>query len=177
MVNLLKNTKMIEKLELKHIAPYLLYGLKVKFDDDYFATIVGLELDRIRLISDYNDYGSCDLSGCGKLILRPLSDLTKEIEVNGEKFVPSNILLTEFKIADDISKFKSTKWNLGFEKGYLCMFYLVPSTEEDLRNDGWMQLKFLTPLRYDIYNKLLEWHFDVFGLIESKLAIDINTLS
>jgi len=26
------------------------------------------------------------------------------------------------------------------------------------------------------YNKLLEWHFDVHGLIEKGLAIDINTL-
>jgi hypothetical protein len=27
-----------------------------------------------------------------------------------------------------------------------------------------------------VFNKLLEWHFDVFGLIENNLAIDLNTL-
>ena len=27
------------------------------------------------------------------------------------------------------------------------------------------------------YEKLFEWHFDIFGLIEKGLAIDINTLS
>lgn len=29
---------------------------------------------------------------------------------------------------------------------------------------------------YTIVQKLIEWHFDVFGLIEKGLAIDINTL-
>lgn len=30
---------------------------------------------------------------------------------------------------------------------------------------------------YKIVQKLFEWHFDVFGLIEKGLAIDINTLN
>lgn len=29
---------------------------------------------------------------------------------------------------------------------------------------------------YLLMQKLIEWHFDVFGLIEKGLAIDINTL-
>ena len=29
---------------------------------------------------------------------------------------------------------------------------------------------------YETIEKLFEWHFDVFGLIEKGLAIDINTL-
>ena len=34
------------------------------------------------------------------------------------------------------------------------------------------------PLRYPytVIQKLFEWHFDIFGLIENNLAIDINTL-
>lgn len=31
-------------------------------------------------------------------------------------------------------------------------------------------------VEYAIFNKLCEWHFDVFGLIEKGLAIDKNTL-
>lgn len=31
-------------------------------------------------------------------------------------------------------------------------------------------------LPYEIVEYLFEWHFDVFGLIEAKLAIDINTI-
>jgi len=70
------------KLELKHLAGYLPYGLKfdgkrngwVSFDGN-IKTLCPIDLDgRWEII---------------KPILRPLSDLTKEIEVNGEKFVPS----------------------------------------------------------------------------------------
>lgn len=32
-------------------------------------------------------------------------------------------------------------------------------------------------IRYGDVLKLLEWHFDVFGLIEKGLAIDINTIN
>ena len=31
-------------------------------------------------------------------------------------------------------------------------------------------------MRLDQWQKLFEWHFDVFGLIDAGLAIDINTL-
>jgi len=31
-------------------------------------------------------------------------------------------------------------------------------------------------LKYGIIERLLEWHFDIYGLIEKGLAIDINTL-
>lgn len=30
---------------------------------------------------------------------------------------------------------------------------------------------------YDMFKKLFEWHFDIFGLIEAGLAIDINELN
>ena len=33
------------------------------------------------------------------------------------------------------------------------------------------------PFDYQEMCKLLEWHFDIFGLIEKGLAIDINTLN
>ena len=29
---------------------------------------------------------------------------------------------------------------------------------------------------YEIVNKLLEWHFDIDGLIQDELAIDVNKL-
>ena len=29
---------------------------------------------------------------------------------------------------------------------------------------------------YFIYQKLCEWHFDIFGLIDAGLAVDINTV-
>ena len=104
------------KLELKHLAPYLPYGLDMLyesiFEEKPFNSIDKLETHNI---------GMC-LVGGFKPILRPLSDLTK------------------WGI-DDLFKIKDYK----------------EMTYEDVR---WM----------------FELHFDVFGLIEKGLAIDINTL-
>lgn len=74
----------MEKLELKHLAAYLPYGLKMEILD--FPTgrkhYRKLKLD---LGHDFNYYLQQNKV---RPILRPLSDITKEIEVNGEKFVP-----------------------------------------------------------------------------------------
>lgn len=71
------------KLELKHIAPYLPYGLKFIYSNTEY-TLLSSNL-------------SCFEYQFSKPILRPLSDLTKEIEHNGEKFVPIEKMgLTKF---------------------------------------------------------------------------------
>lgn len=75
---------------------------------------------------------------CIKPILRPLSDLTKEIEIEGKKFVPSDIIDSN------------------------CLRWLLVSD--------------ISEIKLHTYNKLLEWHFDVFGLIGKGLAINMNTL-
>jgi len=73
------------KLELKHLTGYFPYELECKTTHSKYK-------DSYKLIG-------IDFSGCIfknfelfyfriKPILHPLSDLTKEIEVNGEKFVP-----------------------------------------------------------------------------------------
>jgi hypothetical protein len=77
------------KLELKHVAPYLPYGLKYKsehIEGSRIYTMLGLNEKYNRLDSDC-DYGWIYIKGI-KPILRPLSDLTKEIEHNEERFVP-----------------------------------------------------------------------------------------
>lgn len=64
------------KLELKHLAPYLPYGLKYRFRE------IGGDVEMF-----YHSIAGI-LNRGDKIYLRPLSDLTKEIEHNGEKFVP-----------------------------------------------------------------------------------------
>ena len=84
-------------------------------------------------------------------ILRPLSDLTKEIEHNGEKFVPIRKLL------------EANSFNLEkMETEYINSF--AKSMVE-------------IQMAYDDAQLLLRWHFDIFGLIEKDLAVNINTLS
>lgn len=178
------------KLELKHLAPYLPYGLKYypseksdlffdlyadyapnsswKYDlaleenDEYalklkssylfqkepFVTIEDNEIFLGQFESSLGfDVDDVYISEV-KPILRPLSDLTKEIEVNGEKFAP-------FKWFNFINS------DIDFETQILAL-------SSDFR---WLE-----STNYGIIEKLLEWHFDVFGLIEKGLAIDINTL-
>jgi hypothetical protein len=70
----------MKKLELKHIAAYLPYGVKALKRDmfppnEYKVTV----MKGLRLFM---------LSQDEKIILRPLSDLTKPITHNGENFVP-----------------------------------------------------------------------------------------
>ena len=125
------------KLELKHLAGYLPYGLRVKVD--YYSQHEGRIFNfspTILLDFSRDEY-------IVKPILRPLSELTKEIEVNGKNV----------NIFDRIEIYKGS----GVD-------YLI----EQIRF-GFVEVI--------IYNILLENHFDVFGLIEKGLAIDINTLN
>lgn len=121
----------MEKLELRHIAPYLPYKLKGLFkdeDDNAKNYLSELETDNIEYFLDE-----------ATIILRPLSDLTKEIEQN---FFPY----------DELWKYHNFS---------SMNFYYI---EKDP-----------TRYPYTIVSALLSWHFDVFGLIEKGLAIDINS--
>ena len=131
------------KLELKHIAPYLPYDLRFDNGRDYEKDyLIGIRAN------DYNvkmpqggDGGYFRLEKI-KPILRPLSDLTKKIDHNGEILVPMDILCNEFRQYD-------------------CFEF----DNVNILNNPYNQIQ-----------KLLEWHFDIYGLIENNLAIDINTL-
>ena len=92
-----------------------------------------------------------------KLILRHLSDLTKEIEHKGEKFNPY--------------------YKLGLETVSGIEFY-KPSNSD-------LEINIETPnysTQIDLYSgflivqKLIEWHFDIANLISKGEAIDVNTL-
>ena len=124
------------KLELKHLAGYLPYKLKGIM---YYGGCVreDVELGLMDIPVWLN--GSYPI----KPILRPLSDLTKEIEANGEKFVP--IQKYNYLRFEEISNYRGGSNTLNF----------IQVREQDA---------------------LLELHFDIDGLIEAGLAIDINTL-
>lgn len=145
----------MEKLELKHLASYLPYGLKceiLNYESDYVGEKYGI-INGYYLINGDHHYTFKDRNTAGKNavlikpILRPLSDLTKEIEHNGKTFIPIE------------SK------TVGFLR-------LKDGKKRELSRSCFV----LEVLEYDLVQKLLEWHFDVFGLIEKGLAIDINTL-
>lgn len=152
------------KLELKHIAPYLPYGLKCK--ETHSGKIE--EIYHLYSVNEYDDIkiGLQFMDGehiwMFKPILRNLSDLTKEIEHNGEIFTPIRHIFYDYRKSLDL------KMDLN-DEGMLEHLWLdYPSGNGDYVQESSLTL--------DKWQKLFEWHFDVFGLIEKGLAIDINTL-
>ena len=116
----------MKTLELKHLAPYLPYGLKIMVDRDK-ANIAYLSTKRIAfcLVGGYGEVEKIQWKYAHKSIkpiLRPLSDL--DLPEDNEFNTPENL------------------------QG--CTFGYVTG--------------------------LISEHYDVFGLIEKGLAIDINTI-
>jgi hypothetical protein len=143
------------KLELKHLAPYLPYGLEVKTDKwiEEIGSIDGItgNLKDIRLTLIINRDKEktkaitwTPLMEHCKPILRPLSDLTKVIQHNGDEFIPY------------------------IEYNYISDFLEELST---------LDHTYMGHVQYKVINVLFELHFDVFGLIEKELAIDKNKIA
>ena len=138
----------MKTLELKDICGYLPYGLKYQWTN----------MKSVRLISmtDEVDYSSQhSLSTAwewmmhrqARPILRPMSDLTKEITHRGEKFVPLDVF-------NDRGHF------IEFDAAGLLY------TVGGCMDSDWLM----------VFDKFHEWMFDYRGLISTGLAIDVNTL-
>jgi len=124
------------KLKLEHLEPYLYYGLTFK----------GKRKGYFSFDKEIMTFCSLDLDGRWqefKPILRPLSEITKEINQNGKTI---NIDLISFKLLG--GRFLS-----------------------EVLKEG----KLIDELPHGLVSILYEYHFDVFGLIEKKIAIDKNT--
>ena len=163
----MNNEKKAPVLTLEHIAPYLPYGLKChnmgNTDEEghaFVSEIIGLDQDAVWVSHEYedDDYAYSDTFP----LLRPLSDLTKEIEHNGEKFVPwveINKFLNGGKFQAHYNIIEYNEWDsltIGF--GDHCAGYSL-------------NLESLP-----VIQMLLKWHFDLFELISQNLAIDINSI-
>lgn len=158
----------MEKIELKHIAPYLPYGLKWKFDgEDFTHDIVGLDITNrgVKLVSPYNDYGDCEISS-GKPLLLPMSSLYKEID--GEVGIVE--IFRMFGIYHENIRVTNCglKYNDGAE---WLLFDWSYSAQSFIDSDGGIYLN-MESLTY-----LFQHHYDVFGLIGQNLAIDLNSIS
>lgn len=132
--------------KIEYMAMSLPYGISVQAKDGYIH-----RLKAMGMISK-----ECNISGTLKFdtvkpILRPLSDLTKEIFVDGYAFIP-------------IEWFKDKSETMLFEDSHLREIIIK---------------KYDYPLlscSYRTIRKLVEWHFDIAGLIEKEEAIDYHTL-
>jgi hypothetical protein len=129
-----------------------------------------------------------DIKKC-KLVLHPLSDLTKEIEVNGEKFVPLHELakVADIDTSDEAPVFHTYNGVHGAR-------YNIENDDDDYTHEvfaydnynnfgrhkrrGGSDFNgdiFHCPNQLELFQKMYEWHFNVLNLPE-HLWIDINTL-
>jgi len=160
----------MKELKLEHLAPYLPYGLKIA-NKSLKGNIISIY---VMEAGNYNDFGIMNvISGINQIpILRPLSDLTKEINHNGETFIPIEKLRELY--------YPSKELHNGGYMDYVLMFdnpiFYIERTDAHYTGDSFQVYKDETgyELSLQIFNKLFEWHFDVFNLIENNLAIDFN---
>jgi len=152
------------KLQPHHIFPYAAYGLKIVTQfgvdvpkDGHVYTVCGVAFKSDRFETPINKEGLMfevkekpgkEMSQRYfefKPMLRPL-DLTKPITVDGIEIVPIVAILHEYN-----------SLLAGGE----------PYTEKDLSKN---------PMYWEYWavEKLFQWHFDVFGLIEQGLAVELT---
>lgn len=150
------------RLELKHIVPYLPYGLEALVLDSRFGIghpfldkITGVYEDLVTFNDSPDWYFDSDENDTViKPILRPLSDLFKLIDWdnNNEPYMIGYKYGVE-KVKEDGVEFYADEYYADYAESPKCYI--------DITSFNWW---------------LFEYHFDVFGLIEQNLAIDINTI-
>lgn len=175
---------MTKKLELRHLAAYLPYKLKCQNPKNYYYSGCRIDSPNLTMCGLRDEYISFDEVPAFypivhfKPILRPLSDLTKEIEVNEERFVPALVLAELAMNKENVKEVIKNSNSFGFD--YKIVNKPFGKILKVTRLDEWILLISLNEperCKHYIFEKLIEWHFDVFSLIEAGLAIDINTLN
>ena len=149
------------KLELKHLAPYLPYGLSFSVNLKDVLDNFPDELRTLKLAVP-----SIDLAlKTGKPILRPLSSMTKE-----EAYEFGVLLTSEADMEDK---------EVGIGKMVLMGSIYPTIMYQDKENEDYsIMIQFSSTgingiglVPYEAYEWLFKNHFDVFGLIGKGLAI------
>ena len=153
--------------KLKIYSAYLPYGLKIECHSEEEIKKEGnyiSELSAIFKNGIQDEFGN-DWDFNVKPILFSLEDLTKEITINGETFVPIVELANEF--TDDsfndyyLDKFFKTE--IVLREKYSRYYFKIQFKNDKIvgfdNNDTELP-------QFDIFQKLLEWKFNVFNLPE-----------
>jgi len=118
-----------------------------------------------------------------KPILHPLTDLIRTIEHKEETFVPMYVLakmqgFSVGNIGDWTFEYHNGKHAVcSATDGDWMLRYMVD--EESFFLNGlkdWNKKHQKSRMQLSMFQKLIEWHFDVAELIEKGEAIDVNTL-
>ena len=143
-----------------------------------FPILTGIEYTSEQCLAIQGDSGESDIDSVMP-VLHPLSDLTKEIEHGGEKFIPIVELAKSVK-----SKLLPANPAYTIDECYApnCVRYSDhyiwfngDSVLHSILTEA-KEHKLIVHNQIELLLKLIEWHFDIAGLIEKGEAIDVNTL-
>ena len=153
------------KLELKHISPYIPYGLEFKSNDKICKlgeVIVGM--------NTVVDWGSSNhFINNIKPLLRPLSSITIEEAYELGVIITSEADMEDMEVGvGGINIFGEYYTTISYQDKVDKEFSFVVQFSS-------IGIAGLNPITYEVYTWLFKNHFDVFGLIEQGLAIDKTT--
>lgn len=184
----MSSTETPTQLELKHLAVYLPYGLKVE-NLNYKKDYVGVRYSILKQLQQHTDYctyktDADNIGGLGdvKPILRPLSDLIDRnlIAILCKKAIVSIWVYETFDFI--IKSYHQEERNYGIvaqSDDYRVGFSVSFSNQQDIKltlsnipnYEGDMMLN-----KLELFEWLFAEYFDVYGLIDAGLAVNINTL-
>ena len=176
------------KLELKHLAPYLPYGLKLYTKgsgNEYIRTLAGLSDKGVSVYSKTDPVASDQKINLYKPILKPISNLD-----GGQLIELFEIAYKQvYKTVDEtLNNFHFHGWdddNFGLvvnDDTFTYGFSMDFEGQQDFRFsykhiNAEYPNSMLMINKLELFEKLIEWHFDVFNLIGLGLAIDATTLN
>ena len=209
-----------EKLQLKHIAPYLPYGLRFINKNGAILRMDAMQTNGYKVWAhkkytkgvpdesdiNYKYLNSLNCSGEGyflrqvKPILRPLSDLVKPLPSGEIPFIKLFEMYNRNEFSETPYKKKECDKIIScdyvyyeFLKSYECIlkyafetsnmgtlvysFRYDPQLRRFLHRDETHERPLGVSHQIDLFNFLFEHHFDVYGLCEKGLAIDINKIN
>ena len=161
----------MKTLELKDICGYLPYGLRIMRS----PTNVPVVAELLDIRKDFTILGAGHIDTY-RAVLRPMSDLTKEIRQNcynnSKPFIPIVELACMLEAQGYWRVYGAGAADFG-EDGESCIAQLVFDGDHFVYT---VDDEYDTFNSVAIYDKLNAWMFDYRGLISAGLAIDVNTL-
>jgi len=149
------------ELKIEHLTSYLPYKLEFLMASEHESKEPNIaELKSIDTGLKMVNFGWGNAKNLTEIkpLLRNLSLLSTEIDVNGKKFIPINEL--NFLI-DEFGNANPTIVIVDGFGGFHFEWYA--GTKISIRRS----------VPFNFYQKLFEWHFDLFGLIKNGLATEV----
>lgn len=180
-------------MSLPHVLKLHMSGLyNIDHTNDEKVNAITVELVGIRLREvEIHEIGRTitefyEISDC-KPIIHPLSDLTKPITHKGEAFVPI-VELAKMCFSNTYGNLPNIKNHEVLNSESCESFGFIGYTDDerfsltfndtfcDQSFEFWIDRSRHFIKQLELFLKLIEWHFDIAGLIERGEAIDVNTL-